>query len=78
MQKRCLTCRKVPKKSLGEGESKESKNSLPPTPLWLFMSAWLQEVCGDLMNETTYVVTKRKGHFPVLSEVASSTDTSNV
>lgn len=38
MQKRCLTCRKVPEKSLSEGERKDSCEGLPSTTaLWPFL-----------------------------------------
>lgn len=38
MQKRCLTCRKVPEKSLSEGERKDSHEGLlSTTTVWSFL-----------------------------------------
>lgn len=51
MQKRCLTCRKVPEKSVSEGERKDSREDLPCTTTLSFFAAWALGGQGDYVEE---------------------------
>lgn len=44
MQKRCLTCRKVPEKSLSEGERKDSHKDLSPLLCGRFFATWFSNL----------------------------------